>query len=66
MTAFRKDHPFPLLDSTISQVADGRQPLDENLGSELETSTAMLTSGLTEKSTCWLSRAGLREAAVKV
>lgn len=35
IAAFRQDHPFPLLDSIIAQVTDGKEALDANLGPEL-------------------------------
>jgi hypothetical protein len=35
IAAFRQDHPFPLLDSIIAQVADRKMALDASLGPEL-------------------------------
>ncbi len=35
IAAFRQDHPFPLLDSTIAQVVERKIALDASLGSEL-------------------------------
>jgi hypothetical protein len=35
MAAFRQDHPFPLLDSIIAEVAAGKRALDDNLGPEI-------------------------------
>ncbi len=35
MSAFRQERPFPLLDSTIAEVVNGKRVLDDNLGPEL-------------------------------
>jgi len=35
ITEFRQDRPFPLLDSTIAEVTDGKRALDHDLGPEL-------------------------------
>jgi hypothetical protein len=35
IAAFRQDHPFPLLDAVIADVATGKRVLDGNLGPEL-------------------------------
>ena len=49
MNAFRQDRPFPLLDSIIVEVVNGKRPLDANLGSELW----LLNSGFKIASAVW-------------